>query len=311
MQALERQLREAGHNEQWVAVLADWFAAADLHYGHGTDNPGDEAYWLVRALQGWQDDTWGRPPDPSLVPRAVAIAEARVHERRPLAYLLDEAWFAGLRFHSDSRALIPRSPLAELLERSFEPWCDIGPGDRILDIGTGSGCIAIAAAVHCPDARVDATDLSADALALAATNVAAHQVGDRVRLIRSDLYPSDGHRYRVIISNPPYVPLDEVAQLPAEYAHEPALGLAGGTNGLDDVERILAAAPDHLAPDGVLIVEVGLSQEAFVAAHPRLPVVWLEFERGGEGVFLVTEQQLMDYLRPAKGTRSRSQTHGR
>jgi ribosomal protein L3 glutamine methyltransferase len=317
VQALERQLRHAGSAEEWVAILADYFASADLFYGHGTDNPGDEAYWLVRSVQDWNDEAWNAAPDPALVPRIVAIAGARVTERMPLAYLLDEAWFAGLKFHSDVRALVPRSPLAELLERGFSPWCVVRPGDRLLDIGTGSGCIAIAAAVHCPGVQVDATDVSADALALAATNVASHHVQDRVRLLNADLYPRDGGPYRVIIANPPYVPADVVAKLPPEYGHEPALGLCGGADGLDEVNRILISAPDHLAPGGVLIVEVGESQDAFSDAHPGLEVIWLEFERGGEGVFAVTEQKLNEYLRSAHGAhlndqdRDQDQDHGR
>jgi ribosomal protein L3 glutamine methyltransferase len=299
--ALERALRAAGDAEGWLAALAAYFAAQSLHYGHGTDNAEDEAFWLIRHLQDWDDAAWTRPPDPVLVPRIVALATARVRERRPLAYLLGEAWFAGLRFEVDEHVLVPRSPLAELIERGFAPWCELAPGDRVLDIGTGSGCLAIAVAHYCPAARVDATDNSPEALALAARNVARHGLADRVHLIEADLYPSDGARYRVIISNPPYVPDAHVATLPPEYRHEPLAALAGGPEGLDAVARLLAGAAAHLATDGVLIVEVGVAAKAFSAAWPTLPVVWLEFERGGEGVFVVGARDLAAWQRRSSG----------
>jgi ribosomal protein L3 glutamine methyltransferase len=296
---LERRLHEARDCESWVDAVAEFFSAHDLAFGHGTDNAGDEAYWLLRHVTGWCELDAAVPPPADATARALAICAQRVSTRKPLAYLINEAWFAGLEFRVDGRVLVPRSPLAEVIERGFEPWCELRPGDRVLDIGTGSGCIAIATAHYCPKVLVDATDVSPDALAVAAVNVAKHGVGDRVRLIRADLYPPEDRRYRVIVSNPPYVPEEEVASLPPEYRHEPAIGLASGKTGFDAAERILRGAPARLTEDGVLFLEVGAGAEAFAAAHPRLPLIALEFERGGDGVFVITAAELREFLRSA------------
>jgi ribosomal protein L3 glutamine methyltransferase len=295
---LERRLASARDCDAAVAALADYFTAHDLVFGHGTDNASDEAFWLLRHLQGWRDDVdWRARPDAALVRDATELASRRAASRKPLAYLLGEAWFAGLRFTVDERVLVPRSPLAEVLERGFAPWCELRAGDRVLDIGTGSGCIAIAAAHYSPDALVDATDVSADALAVAAHNVARHGVGARVRLHEADLFPAGRERYRAIVSNPPYVSDAEMAALPPEYLAEPRVGLAGGPKGFEPVERIVRGARDRLAPDGCLFVEVGAGAEAFAAAYPRLPLVWLAFERGGDGVFVVQAADLEEFLR--------------
>lgn len=294
---LEQRLLTARDCDAWVDALARYFDSAGLAFGHGTDNAGDEAYWLLCHLQGWREASWEAPPDIELLPRALALVERRVRERKPLAYLLGEAWFAGLRFCVDERVLVPRSPLAEVIERGFAPWCELAPGERILDIGTGSGCIAIAAAHYCPEAFVTATDVSLDALAMAEQNVALHGVGDRVRLVAADLFPPGDERYRVIVSNPPYVPEAEVAALPAEYRHEPAIGLASGPSGFDAAERIVRGAAGRLTDDGVLFVEVGAGAESFAAAHPRWSLTWLEFERGGDGVFVATAAELREFLR--------------
>jgi ribosomal protein L3 glutamine methyltransferase len=289
---LRHRLQRAARCEQWVAALADFFLVHGLVFGHGTDNAEDEAFWLLRHAQQWADVPLESAPNPDWLPVVMALAERRVAERKPLAYLIGEAWFAGLAFHVDERVLVPRSPLAEVIERRFAPWCELGPHDRVLDVGTGSGCLAIATAHYCPDIEVDATDVSAAALEVAAANVARHGLADRVHLARADLFPPGPTRYRVIVSNPPYVPDAELAGLPAEYGHEPAVGLAGGPSGLLTVQRLLAGAAQRLTPGGALFVEVGAGADAFAAAHPELPLVWLDFERGGDGVFVLAAEEL-------------------
>jgi ribosomal protein L3 glutamine methyltransferase len=294
---LERKLRGARNCDAALAALAEFFVAHDLAFGHGTDNATDEAFWLLRHLQGWRDVEWASPPGEEVSGAALDLAVRRVTERKPLAYLLGEAWFASLRFAVDERVLVPRSPLAETIERGFAPWCALRPGDRVLDIGTGSGCLAIAAAHYSPDILVDATDVSADALAVAAANVARYAIGERVRLHEADLFPPTATRYRVIVSNPPYVSDAEMAALPLEYRAEPSLGLRGGPKGFEPAERVLRGARERLTPDGCLFVEVGGGAEAFAAAYPRLPLTWLEFERGGDGVFVLTAAELEEFLR--------------
>jgi ribosomal protein L3 glutamine methyltransferase len=218
----------------------------------------------------------------------LALLEERIARRVPAAYLMGRMWFAGLEFEVDERVIVPRSPFAELIAARFEPWVEPQSVRRILDIGTGSGCMAIACAQAFPRARVDAVDLSADALEVARRNVARHGVGDRVRLLEGDCFgPVGAARYELIVSNPPYVSDAEMDALPREYRHEPDCALRAGADGLDVVRRILAGAPAHLAPQGVLVVEVGDSEERLVAAYPRLPFVWLEFEHGGGGVCLL------------------------
>ena len=294
---LERRLSSARDCDEWIAALAEFFVGHGLAFGHGTDNAGDEAHWLLRHLQAWGDVDFAAPPTPDVTARALLLAERRVRERKPLAYLLNEAWFAGLKFYVDERVLVPRSPLAEVVERGFAPWAKLEHGDRVLDIGTGSGCIAIAAAHYCRDIEVHATDISAAALAVAARNVEHHGLDGRVRLFEADLYPPLDERYRVIVSNPPYVPESEVAALPPEYRHEPGVGLESGADGFDAARRILRGACDRLTPDGVLFLELGAGADAFAAAHPKLPLIALEFERGGDGVLVTTSPELREFLR--------------
>ena len=270
---------------------------AGLYFGHGTDNAVDEAAWLVLFALGL-------PPE---VPEAVfatvltkdeqtaidALINRRIQTRLPAAYLTGIAWFCGLKIFVDERVLVPRSPLAELIMHGFEPWRGGLPVDSVLDIGTGSACIAIACAWAFPEARVDAADISTDALAVARRNIEYYQLTDRVHALLSDVYSGlAGRCYDIIVSNPPYVDADDMATLPDEYRHEPELGLASGPDGLDHVRRILAGAAAHLNPNGLLIVEVGNSAEALVEAYPQLPFTWLEFENGGQGVFLLRREEI-------------------
>ncbi|HET7569397.1 MAG TPA: 50S ribosomal protein L3 N(5)-glutamine methyltransferase [Gammaproteobacteria bacterium] len=281
----------------WVRYLASRFNEAGLFFGHGTGNAVDEALALVlhvlhldHDLPSWLLDAHLTDDEKAAI---AELAAQRIDTRKPLAYLTHSAGFAGLDFYVDERVLVPRSPIAELIERQFEPWAEPDAIGRVLDIGTGSGCIAIACAHYLPDAQVDAVDISEDALAVADENVARHHLNERVRLIRSNLLADvPPAHYDVIVTNPPYVDAAEMAELEPEFRHEPALGLAAGEDGLDCIERILRDAPDYLAPNGILIGEVGASQPAFEARFPDLPVTWLDFGRGGSGVFLIAAADL-------------------
>lgn len=284
-----------------IRRVAASFEQAGLSYGHGTDNAHDEAAWLVLSALRL----------PPVVPEAVQdtvltageraeidrLARRRIDERMPTAYLTGSAWFCGLRFEVNPAVLVPRSPIAELIMNGFAPW--IPPERavrRVLDIGTGSGCIAIACALAFEEAEVDAADVSDAALAVARRNIAAHGLTARVHALHSDLFAAlHGRVYDLIVSNPPYVDEAEMASLPEEYRREPALGFAGGIDGLDIVARILREAADHLTPDGILVVEVGASEEALARRYPTVPFLWLEFEMGGQGVFLLTAAELRRY----------------
>lgn len=284
----------------WIRWGASRFRQAGLFFGHGTDSALDEAAALVLHTLHLPYDLPFTYFDAVLLPeerrRIAALIERRVVERKPLAYLLREAQFAGLSFYVDERVLVPRSPIAELIEERFVPWVDPDGVRAVLDLCTGSACIAIACAHAFPDAVVDATDISPDALAVARVNVERHDLTDRVRLIRADLFDGLGEaKYDLIVSNPPYVARPEWQSLPAEYHAEPRLGLESGADGLDATRRILAESLQHLNPGGALIVEVGNSAAALEEAFPEVPFCWLEFSRGGEGVFALTAEQLEEY----------------
>lgn len=282
---------------QSIRHAAQRFEAADLAYGHGTDNAIDEAAELVFFSAGLRHEDAASVYDRTLtaqqLERIEALVARRIAKRVPVAYLTNRMWFAGHEFFVDERVLVPRSPIAELIEARFEPWIDASMVKTALDIGTGSGCIAIATALALPHATVDAADVSADALAVTRTNIERHALADRVRAVASDVYAGlGGRRYDLIVTNPPYVGRDEMSSLPDEYRREPELGLFGGEDGLDIVRRILSGAARHLQPGGILIGEVGNTDEVLQDAFPDVPFVWLEFERGGGGVFVLTRDEL-------------------
>lgn len=280
-----------------IALAAQRFESAGLAFGHGTDNAIDEAAELVFFAAGLRHEdaafVYGQTLGAQQIERIEALIERRIEERTPIAYLTNRMWFAGHEFFVDQRVLVPRSPIAELIEAHFEPWIDAASVETALDIGTGSGCIAIATALALPHAKVDAADVSADALAVTRINIERHAVADRVRAVESDVYSGLGQRtYDLIVTNPPYVGREEMSTLPDEYRREPELGLFGGDDGLDIVRRILSGAARHLKPGGILIGEVGNTEDVLQDAFPDVPFVWLEFERGGGGVFVLTRDEL-------------------
>jgi ribosomal protein L3 glutamine methyltransferase len=284
---------------QLIERIAGGFAGAELFYGHGTDNPHDEAATLVfhvlELAHTGSADLYARAVTPEQNERVQLLSAQRIETRRPLAYLLQEAWFAGVPFCVDERVLIPRSPVAELIADRFEPWIDPEQIKSILEVGTGSGCIAIACALEFPAAALTATDISSDALDVARLNVDRYKLADRVRLVETDLLSGVEGSFDIIISNPPYVPDQERGELPSEYAYEPALGLFSGTDGLDSARRILQDAPRLLSANGILVLEVGAQWQTLDQAFPTLPFTWLEFEYGGEGVAVLQSVDLQQH----------------
>lgn len=273
------------------------FYEANLHFGHGTDNAWDEALYLALSALNLPPDVDREVLDARLLEserkKIIKLIHERVERRVPAAYLTHQAWFCGLPFYVDERVIVPRSPIAELIENEFSPWMDNNPIERVLDLCTGSGCIGIASAVYMPETLVDATDVSKSALEVAQMNANRHQVENRVNLIQSDLFQKlSGKTYDVIVSNPPYVSAKEFANLPQEYFHEPEIALKAGQTGLEIVTKILKEAHKHLSPNGILVVEVGNSETALIDKYPDIPFTWLQFSRGGDGVFLLTAEQL-------------------
>jgi ribosomal protein L3 glutamine methyltransferase len=289
--------REAGPRTVggWWGEIANRFALGRLVFGHGTHDAPEEAAWLLchslripfDALPGSLD----RPVGAAAARRLEHLAMRRVKTREPLAYILREAWLADHRFYVDRRVIVPRSHLAELLLDRLAPWLPRGEAKKVLDLCTGSGCLAILAALAFPKARVDASDVSAAALAVARRNVKSHRLGRRIRLVRSDLFTALPGRYDLILCNPPYVPAAEMRRLPAEYRTEPRLALAGGRDGLSFLRRLIAEAADHLAPDGVLVAEIGANRKTLEKAFPRLPFTWLATS-AGPGLFLLRRTEL-------------------
>jgi ribosomal protein L3 glutamine methyltransferase len=295
--------RGAGEGDSSVGSLLDWASGrltrARLHYGHGTDNPRDDAAALVFHALGLAHDSaphsYRLPVTPRGAARARALIERRISERLPSAYLTGVSWFAGHEFRVTPDVLVPRSPIAELCRSGFAPWIEPSQVRRVLDIGTGSGCIAIATALDLPKAKVDATDISPRSLAVARQNVRRHRLARRVRVRRADVYVGLGaQRYDIVVSNPPYVSTSEMRRLPREHRAEPPLALRAAHRGLAVIERIVAGARRHLTRDGILVVEAGGSAARVQRRYPELPFTWLEFEHGGEGVFLLHAADLPD-----------------
>jgi ribosomal protein L3 glutamine methyltransferase len=270
---------------------------AHVCFGHGTDNARDEAAELVFYAAGVGHSqgaaAYGKPLTAARRVRIDALLGARIKRRVPLAYLTHRAFFAGLELYVDERVLIPRSPIAELIQKRFSPWVTVAGVRRIVDVGTGSGAIALACAKYFPRARVDALDISSEALAVCRRNVRRLRLAARVRVLRSDhLAAVAGRRYDIIVSNPPYVGRAELRVLPREYRHEPRIGLAAGVDGLNSVRAILSAARGHLTEKGIVVVEVGNSEDALLTAFPRLPFIWPDIAMGGGGVFVLRAQDL-------------------
>lgn len=275
------------------------FEEAKLFYGHGTQNAYDEAAYLILHTLRLPIDRLEPFLDAKLLPQEVAavvnILRRRVEERKPAAYLTQEAWLCDYRFYVDERVIVPRSFIAELLREQLQPWVDYPELiHSALDMCTGSGCLAIMMAEAFPDAKIDAVDLSPEALAVARRNVDEYGLQDRIELVQSDLYHHlDGRQYDLIISNPPYVNAPSMDELPAEYRAEPELALASGEDGLDAVREIIAAAPRFLTPHGLLIVEIGHNREELEASFPELPFTWLETSGGDGFVFMLQMEQLV------------------
>jgi len=299
LQSVVEELQTINDFARWAVSR---FKEADLFYGHGTDNAWDEAVSLILHVLSLDyelpESAWQARLTRKEKIRLVEVLMRRIEQRIPAPYLTHNMRFANLDFYVDENVLIPRSPVAELIIKRFEPWLHNDHASRILDLCTGSGCIAIACAAYLPEAQVDAVDISKEALVIAAKNGQKHHCEERVQFYQGDLFAplAKQGQYDIIISNPPYVDAVDMANLPPEYHHEPALALAAGVDGLEIVDRILNCAKDYLKPHGVLIVEVGNSEKAIMDKYPNVPFTWLDFEQGADGVFLLTHADLQRFL---------------
>jgi len=275
-----------------VKTTAKKFDAAGLYFGHGTLDALDEAAWLMSAVLNVEPERLDEYSDQPLSTEQLQtfenIAAQRIATRKPLAYLINEAWFCGMKFYVDDRVIVPRSLVGEFIQEEFQPWLGDRQPRRILDLCTGSGCIAIALARQFPGSKVDAVDLSGDALEVARINIERHQLQQRVHAIQSDLFDALGNeQYDLIVSNPPYVHPDTMHELPPEYLHEPEMALMAEGGGLALIDRIIEQAPDHLANEGLLVVEVGESQTAVMQKYADMPLMWLSHSSGEDSVFLL------------------------
>jgi ribosomal protein L3 glutamine methyltransferase len=291
------ELRTIGDMLRWGVSR---FNDANIYYGHGTDNAWDEAIALVFHALHLPEELGQQVIHSNLTisekHKIVELIIRRVKERLPVPYLTNKVMFAGLEFYVDERVLVPRSPIAELIANRFSPWLYNKQVNRVMDLCTGSACIAIACAYEFENAEVDALDISEDALDVAQINIETLGVMDRVFPMESDLFSAipKGPHYDLIVSNPPYVDAEDIGDMPDEYHHEPEIGLASGRDGLDLTKRILANAADYLTEDGLLVVEVGNSMVHLIALFPDVPFTWVSFENGGDGVFILTRDQLVE-----------------
>jgi ribosomal protein L3 glutamine methyltransferase len=298
------QIEEAVTQLVTIDDLYRWsvsrFNETELYYGHGTDNPWDEAVALLMFGLSLPQAVFNEVKHTRLTTsektHLTNLIARRINERIPAAYITNQAWFNQLPFYVDERVLVPRSPIGELINAKFQPWLGDKSVTRILDMCTGSACIAIACAYVFEEAQVDAVDISLDALAVAQINVEEHDVLDHVFVMQSDLFKNlQGQQYDLIVSNPPYVDLNDLSDMPEEFAHEPEIGLGSGDDGLDLTRLILQQAADHLTDDGLLVVEVGNSQVHLIEQFAEVPFVWPEFASGGHGVFILTKAQVLEY----------------
>ena len=293
------------HNElitlrDWVRWGASAMTEHKVFFGHGTDNALDDALELVLGVlhldHSLPSDYLDARVTSGEQDRLLKAFEKRIEDRIPTAYLTGRAYFYGLEFIVDENVLIPRSPIAELINDQFEPWLGGVEVNRAMDLCTGSGCIGIAMAEAFPDAEVDLLDISPSALDIAQQNIDKHHLSDRVSAIQSDVFSGlSGERYELIVSNPPYVSSQEMEELPAEYLAEPELALEAGDDGMDIVSQILLQSPNYLTDDGLLVVEVGASADLLMERYPNVPFMWIDFEFGGDGVFAITAEQLVEY----------------
>lgn len=284
----------------YIRWASSEFNRQKLTFGHGFEKALDEAVYLVLyALElpwNWPESYFDCTLTSNERERVHAVLMQRIKTRHPAAYITHEAWFCGLPFYVDHRVLVPRSPIAELIDHRFEPWLDSSNVDGILDMCTGSGCIAIACQYAFPEARVAASELSLDALEVARINREKHGLEDTLEFYESDLFKSiPAQRFDLIVSNPPYVDAEDMAALSDEFRAEPRMGLEAGVDGLDIVDRMLSAAPDYLNEGGLLVVEVGNSQAAMMDRYPSLDLTWIDFDNGGGGVFCITAEALAAY----------------